>query len=104
MVKNKVVDNKVVFLFKRETTLVADDKHEIFFIAPHFLPSVSKLSIAKVYLAISCTLYTCPLQAGFQAPSKHTCYRWLNFLCVEMHFQTLTVVDSIKPLIENSCR
>ena len=38
MVKNKVVDNKVVFLFKRETTLVVDDKHENCFIAPHFSP------------------------------------------------------------------
>lgn len=31
MVKNKAVDNKVVFLFKGKTPLVVDDKRELTF-------------------------------------------------------------------------
>ena len=49
MVKNKVVDNKEVFLFKRKTTLVVDNKRGSFVTTTQFLPFVSMSSIIKVY-------------------------------------------------------
>ena len=38
MVKNKVVDNKIVFLFKRKTTVVVDNKRGSFVIDNSLAP------------------------------------------------------------------
>ena len=79
MVKNKVVDDKVVFLFKRNTALVVDNKRNSFVVDNSFSP-VCKSPISEVYFAATYvnvaanfgTMYTCASQASFQAPSKHT--------------------------------
>ena len=50
MVKNKGVDNKVVFVFKRKTTLVVDNKRNSFVNDNTCLPAVSKSSISQLSL------------------------------------------------------
>ena len=50
MVKNKVVDDKVVFLFKRNTALVVDNKRNSFVVDNSFSP-VCMSSISEVYFA-----------------------------------------------------
>ena len=116
MVKNKAIDNKVVFVFKTgKTTLVVDDKHDSFVIdkslsavyeqvIDHFSLFRSDACSVSPVAAIFCPVYTCALKASFKTSSQCTGYQQLNTSCVETHFLALIVVDSIKLLTENSHR
>ena len=57
-----------------------------------------KSLITKVCLAILCTMYSSALRASFQAPSKQTGYRRLNFSGVNTNScQLEMVVDNNLP-------